>query len=227
MRKAAAPSSPPLPRGPGDRRLCVAQIGAAHGIRGEVRLRAFTENPMDIASFGALESEDGRRTFALESVRPAKGFLVARLAGIDDRSAAEGLRNLRLYVPRTRLPVLEASETYYHADLVGLSVFGTNGAALGSVTAIHDFGAGDLLELKPAGGGPTVLLPFTRAVVPVIDLDEGRLVVDPQGFANPAPERAGRRRKPLGGMKPQSPDPPAAPARRRFAPSTSPVKGEA
>jgi 16S rRNA processing protein RimM len=158
-------------------RICVAQIGAAHGIRGEVRLRSFTEEPMAVASYGPLESEDGRQRFTIEALRPAKDVFVARLAGVADRDAAEKLTNLRLYVPRDRLPPAKDDEFYY-ADLVGLSAVTPDGAPLGTVTAIHNFGAGDVVEIKPAGGDP-LLVPFTEATVPEIDIAAGRMVVVP------------------------------------------------
>ena len=156
-------------------RVLVAQIGAAHGLRGEVRLWSFTEDPMAVKDF-LLESEDGR-TFTIEALRPAKNFLVARLAGVSDRSAAEALRNCKLYVARDQLPQPEADE-FYHADLIGLAAVATDGSALGTVLAIHNFGAGDLIEIKPERGA-TVLVPFTDAVVPTVDLAAGRLVVNP------------------------------------------------
>src|ERR1043165_10175666 len=101
-------------------RICIAQIGAAHGVRGEVRLKPFTEDPLAVTRYGALESEDGKRRFEIESVRPAKDMLVARLKGVADRNAAEALKNIRLYVAREKLPKPEADE-FYHADLVGLT----------------------------------------------------------------------------------------------------------
>jgi 16S rRNA processing protein RimM len=165
-----------------DHRVCVAQIGAPHGVRGEVRLHAFTDDPLAVTSYGALEVEDRSRSFAISQVRPANGFLVARLAGVDDRNAAERLKNLRLFVPRDRLPALADSDDFYHADLIGLSVVDRTGDVLGTVAALHNFGAGDLVEVKRSAG-PTVLLPFTKAVVPVVDLAASRLVVDPpEGF---------------------------------------------
>jgi len=156
-------------------RVLVAQIGAAHGLRGEVRLWSFTEDPMAVKDF-ALESEDGR-TLTIETLRPAKNFFVARLAGVVDRTAAEALCNCRLYVARERLPQPEANE-FYHADLIGLAAVATDGSALGTVLAIHNFGAGDVIEIKPERGA-TVLVPFSDAVVPTIDLAAGRLVVNP------------------------------------------------
>jgi 16S rRNA processing protein RimM len=158
-------------------RICVAQIGAAHGVRGEVRLRSFTEDPMAVTTYGPLETEDGSRRFTIAALRPAKDLFVARLAGIDDRDAAEALTNLRLYVPRDRLPALE-EETYYHADLIGLAAVAPDGAALGRVTAIHNFGAGDVLEIKPDSGDP-LMVPFTETAVPTIDVAAKRIVVVP------------------------------------------------
>jgi 16S rRNA processing protein RimM len=171
-------------------RVCVAQIGAPHGIRGEVKLRSFTADPLAVVHYGTLESEDGKHVFEIEAFRPAKGFLVARFKGVADRSAAERLRNLSLYVPRERLPAPEADE-FYHADLIGLTVVTADGADFGNVVAVHDFGAGDLLELRPTGGRNTVLLPFTAATVPVVDIAAGRIVVaPPQGwFADDAKSR--------------------------------------
>ena len=158
-------------------RVCIAQIGAAHGIRGEVRLRAFTADPLSVARYGALEAENGQR-IEIEAVRPAKDVLVARLKGITDRNAAERLTSLRLYVARDRLPEPAADE-FYHADLVGLAAATADGASVGTVKAVHNFGAGDIVEIEPAGGGATLMLPFTEAVVPVIDIAGKRIIVDP------------------------------------------------
>jgi 16S rRNA processing protein RimM len=158
-------------------RIRVARIGAAHGIRGEVRLWSFTEDPMAVAKYGPLETEDGKRRFKIATARPGKGFLVARLAGIEDRNAAETLRNIDLFVPRDRLPPIEEAETFYHADLVGLAAVNKDGTPLGTVSAIHNFGAGDLIEIEPASGGQTLLLPFNEVTVPMIDVRAGRIVV--------------------------------------------------
>src|SRR5215831_14524735 len=124
-------------------RICVAQIGPAHGIRGEVKLKSFTAEPMAVKDYGPLESEDGTRSFAIETLRPAKGHLVARLAGIEDRNAAEALARVRLFVPRDRLPAPAADE-FYHIDLVGLLAVTAAGEEVGTVAAVHDFGAGDI-----------------------------------------------------------------------------------
>lgn len=162
----------------GVERICVAQIGGPHGIRGEVKLKSFTADPMAVKDYGLLESEDGSARFALETVRPAKGHLIARLRGVDDRSAAERLTNLELFVPRERLPAPAADE-FYHADLIGLDAVDRDGTAVGRVVAVHDFGAGAILELQPVAGGPTAMLPFTETFVPSIDVAGRRIVVAP------------------------------------------------
>jgi|SRR5437879_227352 len=159
-------------------RVCIAQIGAAHGVRGEVRLKPFTEDPLSVTRYGPLETEDGRRRFEIETARPAKDMLVVRLKGIADREAAERLTNLRLYVARERLPK-PADDEFYYADLIGLSAVTADGTRLGTVTAMHNFGAGDLLEIEPVAGGNTLLLPFTAAAVPLVDIEGGKVVIAP------------------------------------------------
>jgi 16S rRNA processing protein RimM len=159
-------------------RVCVAQIGAAHGIKGEVKLWSFTADPQSVADYGLLESEDGTLRFEIEAVRPAKGHLVARLSGVRNRDAAERLTHLRLYVPRERLPPPELDE-FYHVDLIGLRAQDRDGTELATIVGIHDFGAGDLLELLPLDASSTVLMPFTAATVPVVDIAGGRIVIDP------------------------------------------------
>jgi 16S rRNA processing protein RimM len=161
-----------------DGRICLGQIGAPHGVRGEVRLRSFTANPDAITGYGPLETEDGH-IVKIESLRPAKDHFVARLAGVSDRDAAERMTNVKLYVPRERLPAPESADEFYYADLIGLAVIDGSGNDLGTVLAIHNFGAGDLVEIKPANGGVTKLLPFNEATVPVVDLAAGRLIVEP------------------------------------------------
>ena len=146
-------------------------------MRGEVRLWSFTEKPLAVAHYGPLETEDGKRHFEIEALRPAKDFLVARLTGIDDRTAAETLRNLDLFVPRERLPPIEEADTFYHADLIGLAAVTADGAALGTVAAVHNFGAGDLIEIALTAGGEPLLLPFTETIVPKIDLEAKQIVV--------------------------------------------------
>jgi 16S rRNA processing protein RimM len=142
-----------------------------------VRIKSFTEVPEDVAGYGPLEDETGRRQFDLRLCGIAKGVLIARLPGIEDRDQAEALRGLRLYLPRSALPQPEAEE-YYHADLIGLEAVLGDGTRVGHVRAIYDFGAGDTLELTREGA-PPLLVPFTRAVVPTVDLDAGRVVIEP------------------------------------------------
>jgi 16S rRNA processing protein RimM len=158
-------------------RICVAQIGAAHGLKGEVRLWSFTQDPAAFAQYGALESEDGTRGFEIESLRAAKDHFVGRLRGVNDRNAAQALRNLKLYVAREKLPQTEDRDTFYHADLIGLAAVTTDGEPYGEIVAVQNFGAGDILEIRR--GGETLMLPFTEAAVPQIDIAGGRVVVDP------------------------------------------------
>jgi 16S rRNA processing protein RimM len=159
------------------KRICVGRIGAPHGVRGEVKLWPFTADPLAIARYGALATADGMRIFEVEALRPARDHVVARLKGVQDRTAAEALRNLELFVPRDRLPAIEAPDEFYHADLVGLLAIDRDGETLGTVVAVHNFGAGDLLELKPGDAGDTVLVPFTEQTVPEIDILAGRVVI--------------------------------------------------
>ena len=159
-------------------RICVAQIGGAHGLRGEVKLKSFTADPMAVKGYGPLTTEDGSASFEIDMLRAAKGHLVARFRGIDDRNAAERLANLRLFVPRERLPPPAADE-YYHADLIGLCAVTADGTEIGTVAAVHDFGAGDILEVRPQAGGTTIMVPFTAAFVPSVDIAGGRIVVMP------------------------------------------------
>ena len=146
-------------------------------MRGEVKLWSFTAEPLAVANYGPLETEDGKRRFEIETLRPAKDHLVARLKGIGDRDAATSLRNLDLFVARERLPPIEEADTYYHADLIGLAAVTETGAALGIVAAVHNFGAGDLIEIALTAGGEPLLLPFTDAIVPKIDLKAKQIVV--------------------------------------------------
>jgi 16S rRNA processing protein RimM len=160
-------------------RIRVARIGAAHGIRGEVKLWPFTQDPMAVAGYGPLETEDGARRFEIESLRQAKDHLVARIAGVNDRDAAEQLTNLDLFMPRERLPDIDEEDTFYYADLVGLSAVTADGATLGTVTAVHNFGAGDIIEIAPAEGGAPLMLSFTEAAVPKVDLKAKQIIVVP------------------------------------------------
>jgi 16S rRNA processing protein RimM len=159
-----------------DNRICVARIGAAHGTGGEVRLWPFTVRGEDVAAYGPLQTADGARTLEIESLRPGKDFLVARLKGVTDRTAAEKLCNTELYVTRERLPEPEPDE-FYHADLIGLRADDMAGRPVGTVVAVHNFGAGDILEIAPAAGGETLMHPFSMAAVPGVEIAAGRIVV--------------------------------------------------
>lgn len=159
-------------------RICLGQIGAAHGVRGEVRLRSFTADPQAITAYGSLETEDGR-VFEIEDLRPAKDYFVARLAGVSDRNAAEKLTNLKLYVPRARLPEPADASEFYHVDLIGLRVVDRAGETVGVVIAVQNYGAGDLIEVKPEAGDKTLLIPFDSANVPTVDIAAGKIVIDP------------------------------------------------
>ena len=159
-------------------RVCLAVIGAAHGVRGEVRVKPFGEDPLALGAYGPLADESGTRRFEVAALRPVKGgMLVVRFRGVADRDAAEKLNGTRLYVDRDRLPP-PGEDEFYHADLIGLDAVHVDGTTLGRVVAVPDFGAGDLLEIA-TGGGKTLLVPFALAVVPEIDLAGGRVGVDP------------------------------------------------
>ena len=159
-------------------RICVGAIAGSFGVKGEVRLKSFCAEPSDIASYGTLVSEDGSRSFRVTLTRPVAGGLGARLSGVATKEEADALRGVGLYADRARLPSLGDDE-YYHADLIGLEVRDTGGALLGRVHAVHNHGAGDILEIFVPGARQALLLPFTRVVVPTVDLAAGRIVADP------------------------------------------------
>jgi 16S rRNA processing protein RimM len=156
--------------------ICVARIGAAHGVRGEVKLWIFTEDPLAVKQYGPLTTKDGTRQFEVTRAREAKGHLVAALKGIATREDAERLNGVELYVAREKLPATDEDE-YYHADLIGLAAVTPADEPLGRVIAIHNFGAGDIIEIAPPHG-TSMLLPFTNAVVPTVDLAGGRVVIE-------------------------------------------------
>ena len=169
----------PAPRRVKDKsRVCVGAIAGAFGVRGEVRLKSFTDDPDAIAAYGPLESEDKKNVFTVTSPRAIKGGLAVRMSGIETREEAESFKGTRLYVSRTVLPPPDEDEFYY-TDLIGLSIETLDGEILGKIKAVQDFGAGDVLEYQPAAGGESVLLPFTRETVPTVDVAGGRVVVDP------------------------------------------------
>jgi 16S rRNA processing protein RimM len=156
--------------------VCVGVITGAHGVTGAVRMKSFTARPEDVGRYRPLSDESGN-PLTVKVVGSAKNVLIARLAGVEDRNRAEELRGLHLYLPRAALPPTEAEE-YYHADLIGLDAVLEDGRRLGRVRAVHDFGAGDTLEIERLDA-PPVMVPFTRVVVPIVDVDAGRLVVEP------------------------------------------------
>src|SRR6201990_2480630 len=156
--------------------ICVARIGAAHGVRGAVKLWTFTEDPLAVKTYGPLASKDGSRQFEIATVRAAKNHLVATFKGITTRSDAERLNGIELYIAREKLPATEEDE-YYHADLIGLAAVNAAHEPIGRVLAIHNFGAGDIIEIAPPQGA-TLLLPFTNALVPTVDLTGGRVVIE-------------------------------------------------
>lgn len=159
-------------------RICVGAIAGAFGVHGEVRLKSFCSDHADIATYSPLTSEDGTRRFEVSLTREVTGALGARIKGIATKEDADALRGVTLWAPRSALPALPDDE-FYHADLIGLEVVDTGGKSLGRVRALYDHGAGDIIEV--VGGTQVLMLPFTRAVVPTVDLAARRIVVDPPG----------------------------------------------
>lgn len=155
--------------------VCVGALAGAWGVQGAVRLKSFCAVSEAIADYAPLQTEDGR-SFGVTLLRPLSGAFAARLSGIADRETAEALKGTRLYAPRDRLPALPDDEFYY-ADLIGLTVLDTGGAEIGRMKAVMDHGAGDVLEIERRGK-PPLLLPFTREIVPTVDLEGGRVIVD-------------------------------------------------
>lgn len=160
------------------RRVLLGRIAGAHGIRGEVLIRTFTAAPESIGDYGPLATAAGDRHYRIASARPTQKGVVARLDGIGDRNAAEALKGVDLYVDRDRLPPAGDGE-FYQADLIGMTAVGPDGATLGEIVAVQNFGAGDLLEVRPASGGRTELLPFTDDIVPEVDIAARRVTVVP------------------------------------------------
>ena len=171
----AATQQNPLP----EDRVCIGAITGVRGLRGEVRIKSFTADPEDIGSYGPVSTEDGERSFEVHVTARAKGQIIARLDGIDDRDAAEALKGTQLYVSKSELPE-PGDGVYFHADLVGLRAFTPDGSSLGIVKAVHNFGAGDVIEIAGDGedGKDGLMVPFTQSAVPEVDLKGGRMVVD-------------------------------------------------
>lgn len=160
-----------------DRLILVGKALGAFGVRGEIRLTAYTADPMALAEYKTLLREDGRPALTVLSARPVKGGVVAKVRELDSKEAADALRGLTLHVPRTALPPTEDDDEFYLADLIGLTAVAPHGAPLGRVKAVENYGADDLLEIDPGDGTATWLLPFTREAVPTVDLAAGRLTV--------------------------------------------------
>ena len=184
--------------------ICVARIGAAHGVRGAVKLWTFTEDPFAVTRYGPLSTKDGARQFEVAQAREARDHLVATFKGVTTRDEAERLNGLELYVARDRLPTTDEDE-YYHADLIGLAAVTAANEPLGEVIAIHNFGAGDIIEIAPPAG-TSIMLPFSNAVVPTVDLAARRVVITlPQEIGgdesanNEAPQALSTRRPREGG----------------------------
>jgi len=163
-------------------RVCVGAIAGSFGVKGEVRLKSFCTEPEAIASYGPLFTEDGSRSYTVTLTRPVANGLGARLSGVQTKEQADALRGASLFVARDKLPATGDDE-FYHADLIGLDVHDTGGAPVGKLHAIHNHGAGDLLEILGPGMKTALLLPFTRAVVPTIDLAARRVIINlPEGL---------------------------------------------
>jgi 16S rRNA processing protein RimM len=160
-----------------DNLILLGVIGAAHGIKGEVRIKAFTGDPLAIADYGPLVDEKGRR-FEITEARAAKEVVVARLKGVSTREGAEALNGVQLFVSRDKLRASEDEDEFLQADLIGCSAVGPDGVVLGSVTAVANYGAGDLLDIATPDGR-SILMPFTKAFAPRIDIAARRIDAEP------------------------------------------------
>jgi 16S rRNA processing protein RimM len=170
------------------KRLLMGRIGAAHGIKGEVRVTSFTQEPLALLDYGPLATNRPGLVVEIENARATTNVLVARLKGVTDRTAAEKLNGVELYVDRDRLPPTADDDDFYHADLIGLEARLVDGTVLGTVTAIPNFGASDLIEVRDGRSGDTFLYPFTRQVVPEIHLADRYLVIEVPVEADPGEE---------------------------------------
>jgi 16S rRNA processing protein RimM len=168
--------------------LLMGRIGAAHGVRGEVRIQSFTEDPLALMHYGPLATSRPGLTIRIVAARTTTNVLVARIEGIGTREAAEALNGVELYVERALLPEPDDEEDFYHVDLIGLSARLVDGTTIGTVTAVPNFGAGDILEVKSPSSGETFLFPFTKAAVPEVHVKDGYIVIDPPTDADPGEE---------------------------------------
>lgn len=188
-KKPRKPKTPPV-MPPPERRLVVAVIGAPHGVRGECRVKSYTGDPLAVADYGPLFADDGR-VFEIDDGRHLKDdMLVVKFADVSDRDIVAKLTGTELFVDRANLPETGEEDEFYHADLIGLGVEDAAGAPIGTVAMLQNFGAGDILEIRPVAGGATWLLPFTKIAAPRVDLAGGRLVIDPAYLAKPEPQQA-------------------------------------
>ena len=169
-------------------RLLMGRIGAAHGIKGEVRILSFTEEPLALKTYGPFTTNKPGLVVEIENARATTNVLVARLKGVTDRTSAEKLNGVELYVDRDRLPPPEDEDDFYHSDLIGLEARLADGTVLGKVTAIPNYGASDLIEVRDERTGDTYLYPFTKAVVPHVHVAEGYLVIEVPVEADPGEE---------------------------------------
>ena len=167
--------------------ILVGQAAGAFGVKGDLRITVYTEDPAALLGYGVLKREDGSPALTLTTGRVANGALIARAREVETREQARALRGLRLYIDRASLPPPEEDE-YYLADLIGLDARSPAGAPIGRVKSVHNFGAGDLLEIAPANGSPSWWAPFTRAVVPEVRIGEGYVVVDRPPEVEATPE---------------------------------------
>ncbi|MGB3176645.1 MAG: ribosome maturation factor RimM [Albidovulum sp.] len=167
-------------------RICVGAISGAFGVKGEVRLKSFCAEPEAILDYAPLYTEDGSRSFTVKLTRSIPGGLGVRLSGVATKEQADALRGTSLFTDRANLPNLPDDE-FYHSDLIGLEVMDTGGARIGTVRAVFNHGAGDILEIFAPGLKTALLLPFTKAIVPTVDLTTGRIIVDPPGEIDARP----------------------------------------
>ncbi|MDA1091291.1 MAG: ribosome maturation factor RimM [Proteobacteria bacterium] len=172
-------------------RVCIGAIAGVRGLKGEVRIKSFTADPNDVAAYGPVSTEDGETSYRIKVTAHAKGLVIARLDGIADRDAAEALKGARLYVAKDVLPEPEEGE-YYHADLIGLTAETEDGEHLGTVKAVHNFGASDILEIGAGGDNDKddLMVPFTADTVPVVDIEKARIVVKLQPVLEAGDEAA-------------------------------------
>jgi 16S rRNA processing protein RimM len=155
------------------KRVLVGAIASAHGVRGEVKIKSFTGKPADVAAYGPVSDESGKRRFDIRKVGIVRGLVIAKLSGIEDRDAAKGSGR--------------SKELWFHADLIGLEAKDTQGRVLGKVTSVQNYGAGDILEVADEAG-ETRLLPFTKRVVMEVDVAAGTITIDPPQWTEAKPE---------------------------------------